>query len=174
MKNTEPPEEGSRSNPEIEPVVELAPEDWQESPGLAKPEVNAREMAEFARTVRRIERMIAVAGLICAAAAAWALGWQPAVGVLAGTLVGVVNFRWLAATVDAVGARVVNAGSRERGGAVVVRGMGRIFLMALAVYGMFRWSVPGLVGFMAGLAVPVLAMMCEAAYELVAGIRRTS
>jgi hypothetical protein len=131
-------------------------------------------MAGYERTIRRIERMIGAAGLVCALAAVWPLGWALAAGILFGTLVGWINFRWLAASVNAIGERIVNLKSRERGAAVVARGVGRIFLMALAAYVIFICSVPGLMGFLAGLAMPVVAIMCEAVYELVASNRRSS
>jgi hypothetical protein len=156
------------------PQRELSPESWPDSPELASAAVSAAEMEVYRGTVRRIARMIGAAGVICAAAVAVPLGWQLALGVLGGALMGWLNFRWLAATVNAIGARIVNAQSRERGAAVVVRGIGRILLMAIAAYGIFTCSVRGLVGFVAGLAMPVVAVMCEAVYEFVAGIRRTS
>jgi hypothetical protein len=153
---------------------EPPPEDWPESGHLAWPRIFSPEMAVYASTIRRIECMIGAAGLVCALAAVWPLGWALAAGILFGTLVGWINFRWLAASVNAIGERIVNLKSTERGDAVVVRGVGRIFLMALAAYVIFRCSVPGLVGFLAGLAMPVIAIMGEAVYEFVASNRRSS
>ncbi len=168
----EPAEAGlgpSESAPQEPP-----PEDWPESGDLASPRVSSHEMAGYASTMRRIERMIGAAGLVCALAAAWPLGWPLAAGILFGTLVGWINFRWLAASVNAIGERIANLKSTERGAAVVARGVGRIFLMALAAYVIFIYSVPGLMGFLAGLAMPVVAIMCEAVYEFVASNRRSS
>jgi hypothetical protein len=107
-------------------------------------------------------------------AAVWPLGWAVAAGMLLGTALGWINFRWLAASVNAIGERIVKVKSQERGAAVVARGVGRIFLIALFAYGIFACSVRGLMGFLAGLAMPVIAMMCEAVYEFVASIRRSS
>ena len=64
--------------------------------------------------------------------------------------------------------------SPERGAAIVARGVGRIFLIALVAYVIFTCSLRGLVGFLAGLTMPVIAMMCEAVYEFVASNRRSS
>ncbi len=141
----------------------------------------AREMALCGETLRRIERMILAAGVVSAAAALWPLGWAVAAGVLLGTVLGWINFRWLAASVNAISERIVHpstptagapgtplkARSRERGAIVVLRGVGRIGLIALGAYGIFECSVRGLMGFLVGLAMPVVAMMCEAAYEFV-------
>jgi hypothetical protein len=138
------------------------------------PEEAAHEMALTRETLRRIERMIGIAGVVCAAAVLWPLGWAVAAGVLLGTGLSWINFRWLAASVNAIGERIVKAQSRERGTAVALRGVGRIALIALFAYGIFECSVRGFVGFLAGLAMPVIAMTCEAMYEFVVSVRRPS
>jgi hypothetical protein len=131
-------------------------------------------MAAYAATLGRVERVTLIAGVVCAAVAAGLFVWVAALCVLLGALLGWLNFRWLAASVNAVGERIAKVQSRERGAGVVIRGMGRIFLIALVAYVIFRCSVRGLVGLLAGLAMPVVALMCEAAYELIAGNRRSS
>jgi hypothetical protein len=85
---------------------------------------------------------------------------------------GWLNFRWLAASVNAIGERIVNVKSRERGASVVIRGVGRIFLIVLVAYAIFAYSPHGLAGFFAGLAMPVVALMCRAMFEFVAINRR--
>jgi hypothetical protein len=165
---------GPRGGEESPEQAELRAEDWPESGELAWSEVSAQEMADFAVTVRRIEWMIGVAGAVCAAAVVRPWGWILAAGVLLGTVLGWINFRWLAATVNAIGERIVEGRSRERGAAVVARGVGRIFLIALFAYVIFTCSLRGLVGFLAGLTMPVIAVMCEAVYEFVASNRRSS
>jgi len=146
-----------------------APEHLELSPAEA-----AREVALCTETLRRIERVTLLAGATIAAAVLWPLGWQMAAGVLLGTALGWINFSWLAASVNAIAERIVKAQSRERGVLVIARGVGRLGLIALFAYGIFECSVRGLMGFLAGLAMPVVAMMCEAAYELVVSIRRPS
>lgn len=176
MTDGEKPQDLPDESPEDSPEAEGKPraEDWQESGELAWSEVSTQEMAEYSATVRRLEWMIGGAGTVCAAAVAKPLGWMLAAGVLLGTVLGWINFRWLARSVNAIGERVVGGKSRERGAAVVARGVGRIFLIALFAYGIFSCSVRGLVGFLAGLTMPVVAVMCEAVYEFVASNRRSS
>jgi hypothetical protein len=180
MRDTEKPEDPgdrSRDSPPHSPNPGewgTPEEDWPESEELDWAETSAQEMAAYAATVRRIEFLIGVVGAVGAAAVAWPLGWAVAGGVVAGTVLGWINFRWLAASVNAIGERIVKVKSRERGAAVVARGVGRIFLIALVAYVIFTCSVRGLVGFLAGLAMPVIALMCEAAYEFVASNRRSS
>ncbi len=170
-------EDASQASPEGSPKsgeAEPSAEEWPESGELAWSEVSEQEMAEYAATVRRLEWMIVGAGAGCAAAVARPLGWMLAAGVLLGTVLGWINFRWLAATVNAIGERIVEGKSRERGAAVVARIFGRLFLIALVAYVIFTCSLRGLVGFLAGLTMPVVAVMCEAVYEFVASNRRSS
>jgi hypothetical protein len=177
MADSERPEDspgGEREGVSGDESAEIAPEDWAESPELGWSEASEQEMVVCRDTLRRIERMIAIAGVVCAGAALWPLGWAVAAGMLVGTLLGWINFRWLAASVNAIGDRIVKARSQERGATVVARGVGRIFLIALVAYGIFAYSVRGLMGFLTGLAMPVVAMMCEAVYEFVASTRRPS
>ena len=155
---------GDAEDPEF-----AAPEFVELSPAEA-----AREVVLCRQTLRRIERMIVVAGVVCAVAALRSLGRAVAAGVLLGAALGWINFRWLAASVNAIGDRIVQAGSRERGRAIVARGVGRLILIALFAYGIFECSVRALMGYLAGLAMPVAAMLCEAVYEIVVSIRRPS
>jgi ATP synthase I chain len=173
MTETEQPEDwqpdagGERSE-------ETAPENWPESKDLGWAESSEQEMVVYRATLRRIERMIGIAGVLCALAAARPLGWAVSAGMLMGTLLGWINFRWLAASVNAIGERIAKVRSPEGGAAIMARGVGRILLIALIAYGIFACSVRGLMGFLAGLAMPVIAMMCEAVYEFVACYRRSS
>jgi ATP synthase I subunit len=166
------PDETSREDPETaQPESEFSPPEFLD----LTPEQQAQEFALCQRTLRRIERMIGVAGLVASFFALIRFGWAVAVGVLLGALLSWINFRWLAASVNAIGERVVRAQSRDgatSGGApggatVVARGVGRIGLIALFAYVIFECSVRALMGYLAGLAMPVIAMMCEAAYEFV-------
>ena len=74
-------------------------------------------MVVYRATLRRIERMIGIAGAVCALAAIWPLGWAVAAGMLVGTALGWMNFRWLAASVNAIGERIVKVKSQEGGAA---------------------------------------------------------
>lgn len=152
--------------------AEPQPEDWPDSAELAATVNTAQEMAAYTATVRRIERMILVAGVVSTVAVLWPLGWALALGLLVGTALAWINFRWLAASVNALGERITKAHSQEKGAAVIVRGVGRIFLMALVGYVIFTCSVRGVVGFLTGLAMPVVALLCETVYELFAAGRR--
>ncbi len=166
------PEEGGCGPPAQSEVsaIPLKPKDGLNGP----PETPAEEMASYWATVRRLEWMIGVAGAVVAGTVGWRVGWVVAACLLLGTAMAWVNFHWLAASVNAIGERIVKSQSGERGAAIVARGVGRIFLIAVCAYVIFTYSARGLVGFLAGLTMPVIAMVCEAVYEFAASIRRPS
>lgn len=177
MTSAENPEDSTGGSPDGaagDTDVELRAEDWPDSPELGCGESSPQEMEAYWATVRRIQRMTLVAGAAFAAAAAWLQGWVLAAGLLAGAVVACINFRWLAASVNALGESIAMVKNKGQGAAAVARGVGRIFLIALFACVIVRYSMRGLVGFLAGLVMPVVAMMCEAAYEFVVGNRRLS
>ena len=143
MTDSEKPEEYRRGVrlSEVAPTAELAPEDWAESPrtglGARFPSRNCGGLRCFASA---LEWMICGAGAVCAPAVIWPLGWAVAAGMLVGTALGWFNFRWLAASVNAIGDRIVKVKSQERGAAVVARGVGRIVLIVLVAYVIFAYS----------------------------------
>jgi hypothetical protein len=174
MTDAEKPENTPEGSPEEVSQAQPGPEDWPESSELGCAEISPQELSAYGITIRKLEWMIGGAGAVCAVAVIWPMGWAVAVGVLLGTVLGWLNFRWLAASVNAIGERIVNVKSRERGVSVVIRGVGRIFLIVLFAYVIFTYCVRGLAGFFAGLAMPVVALMCKAMYEFVANTRRSS
>lgn len=135
---------------------------------------SAVALAPFHALVRRTLQGAALLGLLAALAAVVPLGWSLAASLAFGTALGCLNFYWLAKTVNAVGERVTNQASHERGAIVVFRGLLRLGLIVLFAYVIFSCSVRGFVGYAAGLAMPVFALMGEAVYELLASLRRTS
>jgi len=120
----------------------------------------------------RIGRLILWLGLPWTIAAFVWLGWKGAVGAAAGTLAGYESFVSLARAVNGLADRITSAGSTESGKRIVARFVGRYALVAAAAYVIFTVSRVALYGFIAGLCLPVLAMMCEAGYELTVALRR--
>ena len=126
----------------------------------------------YSGAIPRIGRLILWLGLPWTVVAfAW-MGWKGAIGAAAGTLAGYESFVSLARAVNGLADRVTNAGSTESGKGIVVRFVARYALVAAAAYVIFTVSRVALYGFIAGLCLPVLAMMCEAGYELTVALRR--
>ena len=135
--------------------------------------VSEQEMAACGETLRRIERMIGVRAR-CVAGGGLAAGLGGGGGSACGNGAGMDQFPLVGCFGERDWRAHCESKSQERGAAVVARGVGRIFLIVLVAYVIFTYSVRGLVGFLAGLAMPVIAMMCEAVYEFVASNRRSS
>jgi ATP synthase I chain len=87
--------------------------------------------------------------------------WPTAAGFLIGSAVAYLNFRWLKATVKALADAVTTHAAKP---SVVFRFLTRFLLIALAAYGIFVSYPVAFHGFLAGLFVPVLAILLEAAY----------
>lgn len=113
---------------------------------------------------RRIERILRVlmAGLLVVF---WA--WQGAefaLGFAAGSLLAYVNLMWLKRTV----AHFVDAAvgeERPRPAGIAGQTVLRLGLLLLVLYVIFNSSAVNVMGFLAGLFMPVAAFFCEAAYE---------
>jgi ATP synthase I chain len=119
----------------------------------------------YARAIPRILRAMLVAGVLALGPAFWLYGWVGALGVAAGSAVSYINFRTLVRGVEALGDRIVNLHSKERGWAVVARFMVRYGLVGIAAYAIFKGSPLAFRGFLWGLCLPVAAMMVEAGVE---------
>ena len=137
-----------------------------------QPEASPQFDLFYARAIPRILRTILVAGGLLLGPVWWYYGWVGAVGAAAGSAVSYVNFRTLIRGVEALGDRVVNQQSKERGWAVVARFLARYALVGIAAYAIFKGSVLAFRGFLWGLSLPVAAMMAEAAVEAWVAFRR--
>ncbi len=93
-------------------------------------------------------------------------------GFAAGAAASWLNFHSLARGVEGLADRIVNAQSRERGAVVVARFLLRYLLVGIAAYAIFKGSYYAFRGFLAGLCLPVAAILSEAVYEAYAAFRR--
>lgn len=124
----------------------------------------------FASAYGRIGRAMVALTLVGAPALAWTLGWRFAAGFVAGAVVAAGNFFWLKAAVNALADVVTQTGQRSTAG-IVAKSLLRYGLLAIIVYVILRGSGQGVYGFLAGLFVPMAAMVCEAAYEAWSALR---
>ena len=95
-----------------------------------------------------------------------------AFGFVLGSAVSVVNFWWLKRVVAGFTAAVANDARRPSGALLVFRYLVRFALITFAAFAIFRGSRSSGYGFLAGLFMPVAALMCEAAYEAWVAVRR--
>jgi hypothetical protein len=135
----------------------------------------AREAAFYEGALGRVRNMIFVLTLPLTAAAWGFFGGMAALGFLLGCAGGYLNFHWLKRGVALVVERMVSREPSAPGrGGVVAGFLLRYAVLAAGAYAIFSVSSDGLYGFLAGLFLPVAAMMCEAVYEGWVAIRQGS
>src|SRR3979490_2082300 len=115
----------------------------------------------YARAIPRMLQTMLVAGVVLLGPVFWYYGWVGAIGVAAGSALSYINFRTLIRGVEALGDRVGNQQSKERGWAIVARFLVRYGLVGIAAYAIFKSSGLAFRGFLWGLTLPVAAMMVE-------------
>ena len=126
----------------------------------------------YGAAMRRIRRFILVLGGVGLVVCLARFGRVVAAGFLVGAVISYTNHVWLERMIEALGERIVSGQSRERGGVIVVRAVLRYAFIALGAYVIFRVSLTGLYGFLAGVCLTIAAIACEAAVEVYVGLRR--
>ena len=139
---------------------------------LFNPDESLQLDSFYGRAISRMLRTMLVVGVLLLAPVFWLYGWAGAVGVAAGSAISYINFRTLISGVEALGDRIVNRQSKERGWAIVLRFLLRYGLVGIAAYAIFKSSALAFRGFLWGLCLPVAAMMVEAAVEAYAAFRQ--
>ncbi len=120
----------------------------------------------------RIVRFMVALGLPAAVAILVGFGLAVGAGFIVGCAIAFVNFHWLKRVISALADRTTASGERQSSSGVVLRFLLRYFLIALAAYAIFKISRESLYGLLAGLFLPVGAILMEAGYELYAALRR--
>ena len=120
----------------------------------------------------RIVRFMLALGVVATVAVLARFGVIIAAGFVVGCAIAFVNFYWLKRMVSALADRATASGERQSSKGVVLRFLLRYFLIALGAYAIFKISRDGLYGLLAGLFLPVGAILMEAVYELYAALRR--
>ncbi len=143
-------------------------------PTHATPSTNQDAIAErfYAGALRRIRDFMAVLSPVFVAAAWWRFGFRSAAGMAVGCLIAYINFHWLKRVITGFVDRASGASQAPSGEGIVWRFVFRYVLMAIAAYAILTVSPASLNGLLAGLFLPVAAIICEAAYELYAALSR--
>jgi small-conductance mechanosensitive channel len=106
-------------------------------------------------------------------AAAWLkFGARPALGFAFGCAIAYLNFHWLKRVITGFADRATGTATTQSGQGIVFRFLLRYVLMALGAYAILSVSPASLNGLLAGLFLPVAAIVCEAVYELYAALAR--
>ena len=126
----------------------------------------------YAGALDRIRNSMIGLALVLSAGAWWKFGQFAALGFLLGCVIAYLNFHWLKSGVSGLTDRVTHTGKAQSGKGIIARFLLRYVLLGSAAY-VILTSFPGsLRGLFAGLFLPVGAIVCEALYEIYAGIAR--
>ncbi len=134
--------------------------------------VDPRAESFYGNAYSRIVRFMVAAAAAGTVAVALAAGGKWALGFVVGCAISFVNFYWLKVIVSAMAERITSGRSRESGGGLILRLLLRYLLIAIILYVIFSVSLASVYGVLAGLALPVAGILCEAAYETYVALRR--
>ena len=138
-------------------------------PGDIIPEASERF---FDGAYSRIVRVMLVLGMVLTLVALVRFGSSIAAGFVVGCAIGMLNFHWLKRVVSALADRATGTGKKQGSAGVVFRFLLRYLLVAGVAYAIVRVSLASLYGLLAGLFLPVAAIMAEAVYEVYVAVRR--
>jgi small-conductance mechanosensitive channel len=126
----------------------------------------------YSRALHRIGNCMLVLAPLLIAATAWRFGLRPATGFACGCVIAYINFHWLKRVIAGFVDRATGSETSQSGKGIVFRFLFRYVLMALGAYAILAVSPASLNGLLAGLFLPVAAIICEALYELYAALAR--
>jgi hypothetical protein len=126
----------------------------------------------YTGALARIRNFMLVLAPVFAAATGLKFGLRSAIGFLLGCTIAYLNFHWLKSGVAGLADRVTNTGKPQSGKGIIARFLLRYALLGAAAYAILTSFPASLGGLFAGLFLPVGAIVCEAVYEVYAGIRR--
>lgn len=135
-------------------------------------ESEERSEAFYAGALHRIRKFMLVLAPILTVIALAKFGRLAAVGFLLGCVIAYLNFHWLKSGVSHLADRATNTGKGQSGKGVVARFLLRYALLGGAAYAILTSFPASLRGLFAGLFLPVVAIVCEAAYEAYAALTR--
>lgn len=117
------------------------------------------------RAYPRMLRICFVLAGIGAVAAFAVWGAAATVGFALGSIVAVLNFVWLHHAAQALIGRMLNERNTASRFRMTLGFLGRYTLVGLIAYAIFKSSAQAFGAFLAALPLPIVAAMCEAAYE---------
>lgn len=126
----------------------------------------------YAGALDRIRRFMFIIGSVAVALALWRFGFRFGIGLALGCAIAFVSFYWLKRAIGGFVDRAAGASASESGSGIVARFLLRYVLMAIGAYAVLTVSPASLKGFLAGLFLPVAAILCEAAYDVYVALTR--
>ena len=128
--------------------------------------------AFYGSALTRIRNFMLVLGPVLSVCAWIKFGRLAALGFFLVSVIAYLNFHWLKSGVSGLADRVTNTGKAQSGKGMIARFLLRYVLLGVGAYAILTSFPASLRGLFAGLFLPVGAIVCEAVYELYAGIVR--
>lgn len=128
--------------------------------------------AFYGSALTRIRNFMLFLGPVLSVCAWIKFGRFASMGFFLGSVIAYLNFHWLKSGVSGLADRVTNTGQAQSGKGIIVRFLLRYVLLGVGAYAILTSFPASLRGLFAGLFLPVGAIVCEAGYELYAGIVR--
>src|SRR5271166_6161035 len=138
----------------------------------ANPAQTAAAEHFYSGALQRIGHFMTGLAPLLVAGAWWRFGLRPAVGFAFGCAIAYINFHWLKRVIAGFVDRATGAATSQSGQGIVLRFLLRYGLMAIGAYVILTISPASLNGLLAGLFLPVAAIVCEAVYEVYAALTR--
>ena len=126
----------------------------------------------YSSALPRIGSFMLVLSPLLIGATWWKFGLRPAIGLSFGCAIAYLNFHWLKRVISGFADRATGSAGSQSGSGIVFRFLVRYVLMAISAYAILTVSPASLNGLLAGLFLPVAAIVCEAIYELYAALAR--
>lgn len=138
-------------------------------PSIARP---AETGEAFARRIFRSLIFMMVALALAVLPALWIrYGHSMALSFALGSVVSLINFYWLRRTLEAVGDRFQATGNAPSATGMIARFLLRYLLIAAAAYVILKGTTNSLAGLLAGLSLPVGAILILAVVETFRALR---
>ncbi|MGA8763372.1 MAG: ATP synthase subunit I [Candidatus Sulfotelmatobacter sp.] len=126
----------------------------------------------YSGALDRVRHFMVMLGVLLVGGAWWEFGLRPAIGFGFGCAIAYINFYWLKRVIEGFVDRAAGTATSQSGKGIVFRFLLRYALMAAGAYAILTVSPASLNGLLAGLFLPVVAIACEAGYELYAALAR--
>jgi hypothetical protein len=125
-------------------------------------------------SIHRILRTMIVVGCVATPMIWYVWGRKFALGFAAGSVLSVINFRWLRFTTVGITNAAARYGQRTSTFGMLYRVVLRYALIGIVAYAMINSSFASVYGLLPGLFLPSLALMVEAAFQSVRTLRGKS
>ncbi len=126
----------------------------------------------YSGAIDRIRNFMMILAPVVVLGGWWKYGSRAAIGLAVGCFIAYISFFWLKRAIGGFVDRAAGTETKQSGQGIVFRFLLRYVLMAVGAYVILTVSPASLNGLLAGLFLPVAAIIVEAGFELYVAVRR--